>query len=30
MHLSRVAAQLDGALPAPEASVMQRFGGIAL
>jgi hypothetical protein len=26
--LSRVAAQLDGALPAPEASVMQRFGGI--
>lgn len=28
LHLSRVAAQLDGALPAPEASVMQRFGGI--
>lgn len=30
VHLSRVAAQLDGALPAPEGSVMQRFGGIAL
>jgi phenylacetic acid degradation operon negative regulatory protein len=27
-HLSRVAAQLDGPLPAPDASVMQRFGGI--
>lgn len=28
MHLSRVAAQLDGPLPAPHDSVMQRFGGI--
>jgi phenylacetic acid degradation operon negative regulatory protein len=28
-HLSRVAAQLDGPLPAAEPSVMQRFGGIA-
>ena len=28
-HLSRVAAQLDGKLPAAEPSVMQRFGGIA-
>jgi phenylacetic acid degradation operon negative regulatory protein len=28
MHLSRVAAQLEGPLPAPDASVMQRFGGI--
>jgi phenylacetic acid degradation operon negative regulatory protein len=27
-HLSRVAAQLDGPLPPPDASVMQRFGGI--
>jgi phenylacetic acid degradation operon negative regulatory protein len=27
-HLSRVAAQLDGELPAPEPSVMRRFGGI--
>jgi phenylacetic acid degradation operon negative regulatory protein len=27
-YLSRVGAQLDGALPAPDASVMQRFGGI--
>ena len=27
-HLSRVATQLDGPLPAPDASVMQRFGGI--
>jgi phenylacetic acid degradation operon negative regulatory protein len=27
-HLSRVAAQLDGPLPAPDAAVMQRFGGI--
>jgi phenylacetic acid degradation operon negative regulatory protein len=27
-HLSQVAAQLDGPLPAPDASVMQRFGGI--
>lgn len=27
-HLSRVAAQLNGPLPAPEVSVMQRFGGI--
>jgi phenylacetic acid degradation operon negative regulatory protein len=29
MHLSHVAAQLDGPLPPPESSVMQRFGGIA-
>jgi phenylacetic acid degradation operon negative regulatory protein len=28
MHLSRVAAQLEGPLPAPHDSVMQRFGGI--
>ncbi|HUE11291.1 MAG TPA: PaaX family transcriptional regulator C-terminal domain-containing protein, partial [Steroidobacteraceae bacterium] len=28
-HLSRVAAQLDGPLPAADPSVMQRFGGIA-
>jgi len=28
VHVSRVAAQLEGALPAPEASVMERFGGI--
>jgi phenylacetic acid degradation operon negative regulatory protein len=27
-HLSQVAAQLDGPLPPPDASVMQRFGGI--
>jgi len=27
-YLSRVAAQLDGPLPAPDAAVMQRFGGI--
>jgi phenylacetic acid degradation operon negative regulatory protein len=27
-HLSQVAAQLEGPLPAPVASVMQRFGGI--
>jgi phenylacetic acid degradation operon negative regulatory protein len=30
MHLSRVAVQLDGPLPAPDPSVMRRFGGIAL
>jgi phenylacetic acid degradation operon negative regulatory protein len=29
-HLSRVAAQLDGPLPPPDASVMLRFGGISL
>jgi phenylacetic acid degradation operon negative regulatory protein len=29
MHLSRVAAQLEGPLPAPHVSVMQRFGGIS-
>jgi phenylacetic acid degradation operon negative regulatory protein len=29
-HLSQVAAQLDGTLPAPDASVMLRFGGIHL
>jgi phenylacetic acid degradation operon negative regulatory protein len=29
-HLSEVAAQLDGPLPPPDASVMQRFGGIKL
>ena len=28
VHLSRVAAQLDGPLPAPDAAVMRRFGGI--
>jgi phenylacetic acid degradation operon negative regulatory protein len=27
-HLSRVATQLEGPLPPPDASVMQRFGGI--
>jgi phenylacetic acid degradation operon negative regulatory protein len=27
-HLSQVAAQLDGPLPAPEAAVYERFGGI--
>jgi phenylacetic acid degradation operon negative regulatory protein len=30
LHLSNVAARIDGALPAPDASVMQRFGGIQL
>jgi phenylacetic acid degradation operon negative regulatory protein len=30
LYLSRVAAQLDGPLPAPDGSVMQRFGGIEL
>lgn len=29
-YLSRVAAQLDGPLPPPDSSVMQRFGGIGL
>jgi phenylacetic acid degradation operon negative regulatory protein len=29
-YLSSVAARLDGPLPAPDASVMQRFGGIQL
>jgi phenylacetic acid degradation operon negative regulatory protein len=29
-HLSRMATQLDGPLPAPDASVMERFGGIRL
>jgi phenylacetic acid degradation operon negative regulatory protein len=29
-HLSRVAALLDGLLPPPDASVMQRFGGLAI
>jgi phenylacetic acid degradation operon negative regulatory protein len=28
-HLSRIAVQLDGPLPPPDASVMQRFGGIS-
>ena len=28
LHLSQAAAQLDGPLPAPDDSVMQRFGGI--
>jgi phenylacetic acid degradation operon negative regulatory protein len=28
VYLSHVAAQLDGPLPAPDAAVMQRFGGI--
>ena len=27
-YLSRVAARLTGALPAADASVLQRFGGI--
>jgi phenylacetic acid degradation operon negative regulatory protein len=27
-HLSRIAAQFQGPLPPPDASVMQRFGGI--
>jgi phenylacetic acid degradation operon negative regulatory protein len=27
-YLSRVASRIDGALPAPDAAVMQRFGGI--
>jgi phenylacetic acid degradation operon negative regulatory protein len=30
LHLSQVAAQLAGPLPAPDASVMQRFGGIRI
>jgi phenylacetic acid degradation operon negative regulatory protein len=30
VHLSRVAAQLDGPLAPPDPSVMQRFGGIKL
>jgi phenylacetic acid degradation operon negative regulatory protein len=29
-HLSQVAAQLAGPLPPPDASVMQRFGGIGV
>ena len=29
-HLTRVATQLDGPLPSPDVSVMQRFGGIKL
>jgi phenylacetic acid degradation operon negative regulatory protein len=29
-YLSNAAAQLDGALPPPDPSVVQRFGGIAL
>src|ERR1700730_3842272 len=28
VHLAQVATQLDGPLPPPDASVMQRFGGI--
>ncbi len=28
LHLSHVAAQLDGPLPSPEPSVFERFGGI--
>jgi len=28
LYLSRVAAQLEGPLPEPDSSVMQRFGGI--
>jgi phenylacetic acid degradation operon negative regulatory protein len=28
-HLSRVAARLDGPLPAPDTSIFTRFGGIA-
>jgi phenylacetic acid degradation operon negative regulatory protein len=30
LYVSRVAAHLDGPLPEPDASVMQRFGGIEL
>jgi phenylacetic acid degradation operon negative regulatory protein len=30
LYLSRVAAQLEGPLPEPDSSVMQRFGGIKL
>jgi phenylacetic acid degradation operon negative regulatory protein len=30
IHLSHVASQLQGPLPEPDPSVMQRFGGIAL
>ena len=30
VYLSRAAAHLDGPLPPPDASVMQRFGGIKL
>jgi phenylacetic acid degradation operon negative regulatory protein len=30
LHLSRVAAQLDGPMPPPDASVMLRFGGIGI
>jgi phenylacetic acid degradation operon negative regulatory protein len=29
VHLSRVAARLDGPLPAPDAAIFTRFGGIA-
>lgn len=29
-HLSRVAAQLEGPLPAPDPSVLRRFGGITV
>jgi phenylacetic acid degradation operon negative regulatory protein len=29
-YVSRVAARIDGALPPPDASVLQRFGGIQL
>jgi len=30
LHLSAEAAQLDGALPPPDRSIQQRFGGLAL
>ncbi len=30
LHLSRVAMQLEGPLPAPDESIMRRFGGISL
>jgi phenylacetic acid degradation operon negative regulatory protein len=30
VHLSRVAMRLDGLLPAPDESVLRRFGGISL
>ena len=30
LHLSRVATQLEGPLPAPDDSVIRRFGGISL
>jgi phenylacetic acid degradation operon negative regulatory protein len=29
LHLSSVATRLSGALPAPDRTIMQRFGGLA-